>query len=214
VPIFAAQRREVERATRGWPGAELIHETVRRMINLMVIDLIDRPRENIAGGSGRDRSTTFGPRRASWPIQSQSCCPEQRELKGFLRDKLYRHYQVAAHDRQGPPHRPGAVRRLHERPPPSCRRSTSRWPRSDKPRAIADYIAGMTDRYAMKEHRRLFAVGEMLLIDFASNACSAAGLKDANDVRRYIQASPNVFERSPRRDHPSSRPAVSRCRRA
>ena len=33
--------------------------------------------------------------------------------------------------------------------------------RSAKPRAIADYIAGMTDRYAMKEHRRLFAVGEI-----------------------------------------------------
>ena len=33
--------------------------------------------------------------------------------------------------------------------------------REDKPRAIADYIAGMTDRYAMKEHRRLFAVGEI-----------------------------------------------------
>ena len=31
----------------------------------------------------------------------------------------------------------------------------------DQPRAIADYIAGMTDRYAMKEHRRLFAVGEI-----------------------------------------------------
>jgi dGTPase len=30
----------------------------------------------------------------------------------------------------------------------------------DKPRAIADYVAGMTDRYAMKEHRRLFAVSE------------------------------------------------------
>jgi dGTPase len=27
-------------------------------------------------------------------------------------------------------------------------------------RAIADYVAGMTDRYAMKEHQRLFAVGE------------------------------------------------------
>ena len=33
--------------------------------------------------------------------------------------------------------------------------------RDDKPRAIADYIAGMTDRYAMREHRRLFAVGEI-----------------------------------------------------
>ena len=32
---------------------------------------------------------------------------------------------------------------------------------ADKARAIADYIAGMTDRYAMKEHRRLFAVGDI-----------------------------------------------------
>ncbi|MBL8484278.1 MAG: deoxyguanosinetriphosphate triphosphohydrolase, partial [Rhodocyclaceae bacterium] len=32
--------------------------------------------------------------------------------------------------------------------------------RADKARAIADYIAGMTDRYAMREHRRLFSVGE------------------------------------------------------
>jgi dGTPase len=30
----------------------------------------------------------------------------------------------------------------------------------DLPRAIADYIAGMTDRYAIREHRRLFAVGD------------------------------------------------------
>ena len=32
---------------------------------------------------------------------------------------------------------------------------------ANQPRRVADYIAGMTDRYAMKEHRRLFAVGEI-----------------------------------------------------
>jgi dGTPase len=31
----------------------------------------------------------------------------------------------------------------------------------DRPRAIADYVAGMTDRYAIREHRRLFAVSEI-----------------------------------------------------
>jgi dGTPase len=30
----------------------------------------------------------------------------------------------------------------------------------DRARAIADYVAGMTDRYAMKEHQRLFAIGD------------------------------------------------------
>ncbi|MBA3903895.1 MAG: hypothetical protein C0522_09520, partial [Rhodocyclaceae bacterium] len=33
--------------------------------------------------------------------------------------------------------------------------------RNDKARAVADYVAGMTDRYAIREHRRLFAVGEI-----------------------------------------------------
>ena len=32
--------------------------------------------------------------------------------------------------------------------------------KNDAPRAVSDYIAGMTDRYAIKEYRRLFAVGE------------------------------------------------------
>ncbi len=32
--------------------------------------------------------------------------------------------------------------------------------KADKARAVADYIAGMTDRFAIREHRRLFAVGE------------------------------------------------------
>jgi len=34
--------------------------------------------------------------------------------------------------------------------------------KEDQPRAVADYIAGMTDRFAIREHRRLFAVEEYL----------------------------------------------------
>jgi dGTPase len=41
--------------------------------------------------------------------------------------------------------------------PPDHRRRDD----ADRARAIADYVAGMTDRYAIKEHRRLFAVGEI-----------------------------------------------------
>jgi dGTPase len=84
---------------------------------------------------------------------------ENRELKSFLRDNLYRHYRVQrmttkarriVRDLFGAFH--SDVRLL----PTEYR---ARADREGAPRAIADYIAGMTDRYAVKEHRRLFAVG-------------------------------------------------------
>ncbi len=91
---------------------------------------------------------------------SDALLPRLRELKVFLRDNLYRHYQVLRMTNK--------ARRIvgdlfaafmddpHILPP-----QYQAMAREDKPRAIADYIAGMTDRYAMKEHRRLFAVGEI-----------------------------------------------------
>ena len=91
---------------------------------------------------------------------SDGLLPQLRELKVFLRDQLYHHYQVLRMTNK--------ARRIvgdlfaafmddpHILPP-----QYQAMAREDKPRAIADYIAGMTDRYAMKEHRRLFAVGEI-----------------------------------------------------
>ena len=78
----------------------------------------------------------------------------------FLREQLYWHYQVLRMTDKAR----RIIRDLFEAfmgeprllPPQDQARASQ-----DKPRAIADYIAGMTDRYAMKEHRRLFAVGEI-----------------------------------------------------
>jgi len=41
-----------------------------------------------------------------------------------------------------------------------CRRNSRVWPSMTRARAVADYYAGMTDRYAIREHRRIFAVEE------------------------------------------------------
>ena len=158
VPLFSTQRREVEARWPGLSGRKLIHETVRRMIHLMVIDLIDQTRANIeAAGVRTLQDVRNAPRLVAYSAALQS---PLRELKGFLRDKLYRHYQVLRMTNK--------ARRIvgdlfaafmddpHILPP-----QYQVMAREDKPRAIADYIAGMTDRYAMKEHRRLFAVGEI-----------------------------------------------------
>ncbi|ACK53610.1 MULTISPECIES: deoxyguanosinetriphosphate triphosphohydrolase [Thauera] len=158
VPIFAVQRREAEARWPGLSGRKLINETVRRMIHLMVIDLIEQTRANIAAEGVRTLADVHAaPRLVAY---SDTLLPRLRELKVFLRDKLYRHYQVLRMTNK--------ARRIvgdlftafmddpHILPP-----QYQAMAREDKPRAIADYIAGMTDRYAMKEHRRLFAVGEI-----------------------------------------------------
>ena len=158
VPIFAVQRREAEARWPGLSGRKLINETVRRMIHLMVIDLLEQTRANIAAaGVATLDDVRAAPRLVAY---SEALLPRLRELKVFLRDNLYRHYQVLRMTNK--------ARRIvgdlfaafmddpHILPP-----QYQAMAREDKPRAIADYIAGMTDRYAMKEHRRLFTVGEI-----------------------------------------------------
>jgi dGTPase len=157
VAIFAQCRRETESCWPGLAGRRLVHETIRRMIDTLALDLINRTRANIA----RLGVETLDDVRAAPALAeySEEMLLKLRELKTFLFGNLYRHERVlrmtlktrriiadlfAAYlsepDLLPPQHRAHA----HE--------SGSD---SGKARAIADYIAGMTDRYAVKEHRRL-----------------------------------------------------------
>ena len=86
---------------------------------------------------------------------------ELGELKRFLLTRLYRHYQVLRMASKAA----RIVTDLFEAFMADRRLLPPQYQHSDErrqPRAIADYIAGMTDRYAYKEHRRLFAVTEYL----------------------------------------------------
>ena len=158
VPIFARNRQIVERAYPGLAGRRLIHETIRRMINLMAVDLIDRTRANILEAQVASLDDVRrAPRLVAY---SAELLPELRVLKGFLRENLYHHYQVLRMTDKARRIIQDLFAAFMNDPrllPPQYQQMA----RSDKPRAIADYIAGMTDRYAMKEHRRLYAVGEI-----------------------------------------------------
>ena len=158
MPIFLRNRQIVERAYPGLAGRRLIHETIRRMINLMAVDLIDRTRTNIVEAQvGSLDDVRVAPRLVAY---SAELLPELRVLKGFLRENLYHHYQVLRMTDKARRIIQDLFAAFMNDPrllPPQYQQMA----RSDKPRAIADYIAGMTDRYAMKEHRRLYAVGEI-----------------------------------------------------
>ena len=158
VSIFARNRRIVEQRYPGLAGRRLIHETIRRMINLMAVDLIEQTRKNIdEAGVGSLDDVRAAPRLVAY---SAELLPELRVLKTFLRDNLYHHYQVLRMTDKARRIIQDLFAAFMNDPrllPPQYLQMT----KVDKPRAIADYIAGMTDRYAMKEHRRLYAVGEI-----------------------------------------------------
>jgi dGTPase len=158
VSLFAMHRREVEARWPGLGGRKLINETVRRMINAMALDLIAQTRANIAAaGVVTLDDVRAAPRLVAYSAELK---PRLQELKTFLRDNLYWHYQVLRMTDKARRIIGDLFSAFMNEPrllPPQYQHMA----RTDKARAIADYIAGMTDRYAMKEHRRLFAVGEI-----------------------------------------------------
>ena len=155
VAIFKKHRAAVLERYPDLAGRRLVHETVRHMIDTLVTDLIDSSAENIA----RHRPETLEDIRSGPALVGFSTAirDEQLELKRFLNDNLYRHYKVARMSSKARRVVTDLFEAFLAEPtllPPEFQARAG----EDKARAIADYVAGMTDRYAMLEHRRLFAI--------------------------------------------------------
>ena len=135
----------------------LIHETVRRMIGTLVSDLIAQSKANIAEVAPTCMDDIHvAPMLIGFSPDIQQ---EQQELKQFLRIHLYQHYRVTRTTVKAKRILNELFHAFLETPrllPPQYQLKA----KQDKPLTIADYIAGMTDRYAILEHRRLFAVEE------------------------------------------------------
>jgi len=158
ISLFARHAATVRAAFPRLPERRTIHETVRRMINALIVDLVQESSRRIEAAAPK---TIEDVRSAGLLIAfSQPIRQEADALKTFLRENLYRHYQVTRMTNKAR----RIVRELFTafwddvRLLPNDYRERAE---SDRARAIADYVAGMTDRYAIREHRRLFAVGEV-----------------------------------------------------
>jgi dGTPase len=144
----------------------LVHEIIRRMINHIVSDLIRTTQSQIAQAKPGSIDEV---RALARPLAalSDECREEHLELKAFLREHVYRHYKVLRMTAKAR----GVVRELFEAffaditlMPPEHRDQAqcaeAAQPGSGRARTVADYIAGMTDRYAILEHERLFNPAE------------------------------------------------------
>ena len=152
VPLFEhyrqqslAEHPQLREKPRRW-----LYESTRRMLSDQVYDVIDTTRAAIktAGITSAEEARQTGPLlRFSDDMKSRSA-----ELKKFLFASLYRHPQVM--ERMGQAKQ--VVRELFEAylaQPEEMRAEFAA--REDRHRAVADYIAGMTDRFALREHERL-----------------------------------------------------------
>ncbi len=147
-------------------GRRQINEIVRRMINEVVTDLVTSSRDRIVAAAPADIDSV---RRLKGPLigLSDAVRDQHLELKAFLRDHVYRHYRLLRMTAKASnlltalftaffndvnlmptEHRNAAVRSEEEKG------------KAGRARAVADYVAGMTDRYAILEHRRVFEPGE------------------------------------------------------
>ncbi len=160
VDLYARHNREMEQVFPGLTGRRAINETVRRMINALINDLIQTSSQRIADAKPK----TVDDVRAAAPLIafSDTMAHEARELKRFLRENLYRHYLVNRMTSKAKRIVADLFNCFISEPhllPPDYQLAPD-MTQSDQARQVADYIAGMTDRYAIREHRRLFMVDE------------------------------------------------------
>lgn len=160
VTLFASNLNTVRQKYPALIGRRLIHETVRRMINALVVDVCQQSQANIAKANPANiDEVRNSPMLIGFSLEMRE---QQAELKRFLRTNLYQHYRVNRMSAKAQ----RIVRELFEvfmndasLLPDDYQKQAST--DQDKARAVADYIAGMTDRYAIREYQRLFTVSEL-----------------------------------------------------
>ncbi|MEJ2630382.1 MAG: deoxyguanosinetriphosphate triphosphohydrolase [Acidihalobacter sp.] len=159
--LFNEAYEEVTRSYTELDTRRLIHEVVRRMINRLVTDLVQTSRTRITEAAPADVEEVRALRQAliafSEPVRTANL-----ELKRFLRSHMYRHYHVRRMTTKAQRVVVALFDAFMQDPlllPPDVQHKTQTLDADSerhRARAIADYIAGMTDRYAFTEHARVF----------------------------------------------------------
>ena len=164
--LFGEHYRQVAERYPQASGRRLVYEVVRRMIDYVVSDVITTSRAALEAAAPASIDEV---RQAGRPLIGFGTEARARhlELKEFLREHVYRHYKVLRMTSKAR----RVVRELFTAfvedvrlmPPEhsaAALKAAEAAGTAGKARAVADYIAGMTDRYAILEHKRLFNPAE------------------------------------------------------
>jgi dGTPase len=153
-PIFA----QVDRLHPGVDDSRLIHEAIRRLIDRMVGDVVDESQRRIVALKAQSAADI---RRHSAAVIafSTDMREQERGLRRFLFERMYRHYRVNRMASKARRIVQELFRLLLAEPqclPTEWQGQATGAGTRETARVVADYIAGMTDRFALDEHYRLF----------------------------------------------------------
>lgn len=158
LPVVGAALAEASRASLDMPPPRLRHETIRRVINALITDLVEESRARIADLAPTDADAI---RRAKRPVIgfSPAMAEANHAIKEFLFARMYRHWRVNRMATKARRVTGEMFAMLHAQPsllPDDWRaRAGDHGGTARAAATVCDYIAGMTDRFARDEYARL-----------------------------------------------------------
>ncbi len=157
LPVVGDALAAARRSSLDVPPSRLRHETIRRVIDAFVSDMIEETRRRLTELAPED---TDAIRRAKHPVVGFSAPMAQanRVIKDFLFARMYRHWRVNRMTTKARRLTEELFRLLQADPtllPDDWRGRAGEAGTQRAATVVGDYVAGMTDRYAMDEHRRL-----------------------------------------------------------
>ncbi|MFO1436211.1 MAG: deoxyguanosinetriphosphate triphosphohydrolase [Gammaproteobacteria bacterium] len=164
VPLFRRHYDSISERHPKLAARRLIYETVRSLIGVQVIDLVETSKARIIAHAPESVDDV---RRHAKPLIafSDAMRADLKLLKDFLMQNLYRHYRVVRMSNKAD----RIVRELFDAfmndprllPPAARNQADAHSADAERAQTVADYIAGMTDRYAIAEYGRIFTAGEL-----------------------------------------------------
>jgi dGTPase len=158
VPLVGPVLRQVMERHPGLEEPRLIHESIRRLIDLMASDLIAESGQRLAAAR-LDSAAAVRALGAPVVAFSDAFLRQAQGLRTFLFERMYRHYRVNRMASKARRIVQELFRLLLAEPeclPTEWRQAAAGAGTTATARLVADYIAGMTDRFALDEHRRLY----------------------------------------------------------
>ena len=157
LPVVGAALAEARRASLDVPPTRRRHETIRRVINAFVVDLIGEARRRLDALAPRDADAI---RAAPAPVValSQRMVDANQAIREFLYARMYRHWRVKRMSTKAQRVTEAIFALLHGDPsllPDEWRALAGEGDPARAALTVTDYVAGMTDRFAIQEHRRL-----------------------------------------------------------
>jgi dGTPase len=157
LPVVGPSLAEARQASLDMPPPRLRHETIRRVIDRMVTDLLDETRARLAKLAPKD-SDAIRRSRNRVVMFSPAMTDANEAIKDFLNTRMYHHWRVNRMTAKARRLTEEVFRILHADPsllPDDWRARAGEGGTHRAATVVGDYVAGMTDRYAMDEHRRL-----------------------------------------------------------